>query len=103
MNETTRAERAASSGDERTQRLLGGAAALLFALSLLSGLYAGAAMSGKLAVNPGAALASHLNGMMGAFLLVSFGWTLPMLRYGAAGRRRIALAFVLTSYANWSV
>lgn len=86
-----------------TERLLGKAAALLFLIALLTGLYAGLAMSGKIPVHGGAALASHLNALMGTFLMVSFGWTMPMLRYGDAAKRRLALVFVATSYANWII
>lgn len=84
-------------------RALALAAALLFALALLTGLYAGAAMGGKLHVSGAAALASHLNALMGTFLIVSFGWTLPMLRYGERGKTRLASLFIATSYANWLV
>lgn len=86
-----------------TERLLGASAAALFLLALLTGLYAGGAMTGKLHVDAHAALASHLNALMGTFLLVSYGWTLPMLRYGEVGRRRLAILFIASSLANWAV
>jgi hydroxylaminobenzene mutase len=86
-----------------TERLLGAASATLFLVALLTGLFAGAAMSGHLHVDPHAALAAHLNALMGTFLLGSFGWTLPMLRYGAVGKRRLAWILVASSFANWAV
>lgn len=85
------------------QRTLGFAAAVLMAIGLLTGLYAGLAMSGKIPADGHAALASHLNALMGTFLLVSLGWTLPMLRYGEVGQRRLALVFIVSSYANWII
>jgi hydroxylaminobenzene mutase len=86
-----------------TARRLGQAAAALFLVGLLTGIYAGLAMSGKIPVHGGAALASHLNALMGAFLLVSLGWTLPMLHYGPAGKSRLATVFIATTYANWLI
>jgi len=85
------------------QRMLGRSAALLFLISLLTGIYAGLAMTGKIPVDGHAALASHLNALMGTFLLLGFGWTLPMLRYGEVGQKRLALVFIGTSFANWIV
>ena len=85
------------------QRTLGLAAAVLMAIGLVTGLYAGLAMSGKIPADGHAALASHLNALMGTFLLVSVGWTLPMLRYGAVGQGRLARVFIVASYANWLI
>ena len=50
-----------------------------------------------------AALASHLNALMGTFLLCALGWTLPMLSYGETGKRRIAIVFIVSSFANWLI
>ena len=86
-----------------TERLLAISAAALFLIALVTGIYAGAAMTAKLHVDAHAALASHLNALMGTFLLVSYGWTLPMLRYGDVGKKRIAVLFVASSFANWAV
>jgi (hydroxyamino)benzene mutase len=86
-----------------TERLLGASAAVLFLVALLTGLFAGAAMTGKIPADGHAALAAHLNALMGTFLLVSFAWTLPMLHIGPVGKRRLAVLFVGTSFANWAV
>jgi hypothetical protein len=86
-----------------TERLLGAASASLFLIALLTGLFAGAAMTGHVHADPHTALAAHLNALMGTFLLASFGWTLPMLRYGDVGKRRLALVFIGSSFANWAV
>ena len=85
------------------QRTLGFSAALLFVISLLTGVYAGLAMTGKIPVDGHSALASHLNALMGTFLLLGLGWTLPMLRYGEVGQKRLAFVFIATSFANWIV
>ena len=89
--------------DSTVGRLLGASAAVLFGAGLLTGAYVAAAMTGQLAVNPQAALASHLNALMGTFLLVSVAWSLPMLRYGLAGQRRLAWTFIVACFANWLV
>jgi hydroxylaminobenzene mutase len=85
------------------QRLLGRWAALLTLGGLLTGLFAGAAMTGKVHADGHAALASHLNALMATFLLAAVGWTMPMLSYGEAGRRRLALVFIASSLANWLI
>lgn len=84
-------------------RLMAHAAAWLTLLGLLTGGFVSAAMTGKVPADPHAALASHLNALMGAFLLLGVAWTLPMLRYGATGQRRLAWAFILSNFANWFV
>jgi hydroxylaminobenzene mutase len=94
---------ASQEGELRTKRFLALSAAGLFLISLLTGLYAGGAMTGVFKVNPSTALAAHLGALMGTFLIAAYGWTLPMLRYGDTGRHRLALVFVLTSYANWAI
>ncbi len=84
-------------------RLMAHAAAWLTLLGLLTGGYVSAAMTGKVPADPHIALASHLNALMGAFLLLGVAWTLPMLRYGARGQHRLAWAFIVANFANWSV
>ncbi|MCY1074022.1 hypothetical protein [Archangium lansingense] len=84
-------------------RLMAHAAAWLTLLGLLTGGYVSAAMTGKVPADPQVALASHLNALMGAFLLLGVAWTLPMLRYGATGQNRLAWAFIVANFANWFV
>jgi hydroxylaminobenzene mutase len=78
-------------------RLMAHAAAWLTLLGLLTGGYVSAAMTGKVPADPHMALASHLNALMGAFLLLGVAWTLPMLRYGARGQHRLAWAFIVAA------
>jgi hydroxylaminobenzene mutase len=85
------------------QRTLGRSAAYLFLVALVTGLYAGLAMTGRIHADGHAALASHLNALMATFLLAALGWTMPMLRYGEVGQRRLAWVFIATSFANWLV
>jgi (hydroxyamino)benzene mutase len=85
------------------QRLLGLAAASLMLTSLLTGLYAAAAMTGKIHVDGHNALAAHLTALMCTFLIGTVGWTMPMLRYAETGKRRLALVFIVSSFAAWGI
>ncbi len=88
---------------EPAQRLLGLAAASLTLVALLTGIYAAAAMTGKIHADGHTALASHLSALMGVFLLGTVGWTMPMLNYGDAGKRRLAIVLVVASFSNWLI
>ncbi|WP_239576964.1 hypothetical protein [Archangium primigenium] len=84
-------------------RLMAHAAAWLLLVGLLTGGYVAAAMTGKVPAEPRGALASHLNALMGTFLLLGVAWSLPMLRYGPRGQTRLAWAFIGANFANWAV
>lgn len=84
-------------------RLMAHAAAWLMLVGLLTGGYVSSAMTGKVPADPQMALAAHLNALMGCFFLLGVAWTLPMLRYGAVGQRRLAWAFILANFSNWAV
>jgi hydroxylaminobenzene mutase len=84
-------------------RLLAHAAAWLVLLGLLTGGYVAAAMTGKVPADGAMALASHLNALMGAFLMLGVAWTLPMLSYGPTGQARLAWGFIVANFANWFV
>src|SRR5690242_5606920 len=84
-------------------RVLARGAAWLVVLGLATGGLVAAAMTGKADADAHAMLASHLNALMGAFLMLGVAWTMPMLRYGSIGRRRIAWALVVANFANWAI
>lgn len=84
-------------------RLMAHAAAWLMLVGLLTGGYVSAAMTGKVPADPGMALAAHLNALMGTFFLLGVAWTLPMLRYGPVGQRRLAWAVIVANWANWGI
>ncbi len=65
--------------------------------------YLAGAMTGKLTVDPASALAAHRNALMGTFLLVAVGWTMPMLRYRTQAKHRLAWLFVVPSFSNWGL
>lgn len=86
---------------------LGRAGAWLFFLGLLTGAYAGAALTGVVTLpqphGPRLALASHLNGILGGLWLCAIAWSVPRLRYGEKGLRRLAFAATLSTYGNWII
>lgn len=82
------------------QRVVGASAALLLLLSILSGFYVAAAMTGQLPVNARMALGAHLTGLLGAMVLFAYAWSLPLLRFARSGRMRIAVALVVGNFGN---
>jgi (hydroxyamino)benzene mutase len=88
---------------EDTQTLLARAGAILILLGLLTGGYVSAAMTGALPVDAGAALASHLNAILGGFWIFAVAWSVPRLGYGPAGARRLAWLVIVPNFANWFV
>jgi (hydroxyamino)benzene mutase len=86
-----------------TQTLLARAGAILILLGLLTGGYVSAAMTGALPVDAGAALASHLNAILGGFWIFAVAWSVPRLGYGPTGARRLAWLVIVSNFANWFV
>jgi hydroxylaminobenzene mutase len=84
-------------------RLLALASAWLVLLGFLTGIYVAQAMTGKVPADPKVALASHLNALLGAFLMLGVASTLRLLRYGPVGQKRLAWAFIVSNFANWFV
>jgi (hydroxyamino)benzene mutase len=83
---------------------LGRAGAWLFAFGLLTGLWAGLVLTGKVHVAfPRLALGAHLTAMLGGLWLIALAWSLDFLRYGARGQRRLAWLIGISVWANWSV
>jgi hydroxylaminobenzene mutase len=77
---------------------------VLFLLGMVTGLWAGVALTGKVKVAmPHLALAAHLNALLGGLWLIALSYTLPHLAYGAAGAKRLATATLVPAYGNWLV
>jgi hydroxylaminobenzene mutase len=93
----------ASSPVKEHARFLGRAAAILIVISLLTGFLLAGAMTGKVPADAGAVLAAHLNAMLGAFWILGLAWSLPLLRFGPLGSKRLAWATVIANYANWVI
>jgi hydroxylaminobenzene mutase len=87
---------------EGLRRALVRAGAWLFAVGLLTGLWAGAVLTDKAHVAyPRLALGAHLTAMLGALWLFAVAWSLDLLRYGAQGQRRLAWLIGISVWANW--
>jgi (hydroxyamino)benzene mutase len=91
-------------GTDGLRHLVARAGAWLFAVGLATGLWAGVVLTGAVTVPiPRLALAAHLNGILGGLWLIAVAATLDRLRYGLAGRRRLALAVLVATWANWLI
>ena len=87
--------------DNPIQKRLAMAGALLFLVGMLAGLWAAAALTGRVKVGiPHLALATHLNGLLGGLWLIAVAWTFQFLRYGERGLRRLAFAVAVPAWAN---
>ena len=94
---------ATSSTDDLRHRTAG-AGALLFFLGMITGLWAGAALTDKVKLGiPHLALAAHLNALLGGLWLIAVAVTLPFLSYGDTGKRRLVIATLVPAYGNWLV
>ncbi len=90
--------------DDTLRRRLAQLAALLFALGMVTGLWAGLVLSDKVKVTiPHLALASHLNALLGCFWLLGLSYTVPMLSFGERGKMRLAILTLVPAYGNWFV
>ena len=79
------------------------AAALLMLFSLLTGIFVSAAMTGKVNADAHAALASHLNALLGSLWLIAVTVTIPWLRYSIVGCRRLIVLTIIANVSNWLV
>src|SRR4051812_12928077 len=78
-------------------------AAVLMAVGLLTGIFVSAAMTNKVDADAHAALASHLNALLGCFWMVAVAFSMPMLRYGPTGQLRLAWLATVPNFANWII
>jgi hydroxylaminobenzene mutase len=85
------------------QRKTAAAGAGLLVLAFATGVLLAQAMTKKIDADVHEIVAAHLNAVLGCLWIIALAYTLPMLRYGAVGRRRLVYATVLPAYANWLV
>ena len=91
-------------GTEALRRRLAASGASLFAVGLVTGLWAAVVLTEQVKVAiPRLALAAHLNGILGGLWLVAVAWSLPFMRYGERGQKRLASLVMLATWANWLV
>ena len=84
-------------------RSLAFAAAVLFLLGSFTGIYVSAAMSKKIPVNEGAALASHLNAYLGAFWMLGIAWTYQFSGLSIKSMRLLAVVVSVANFSNWLI
>ena len=78
-------------------------AAILMAIGLLTGVFVSAAMTGKANADAHAALASHLNALLGCFWMIGVAYSMPMLRYGDTGMKRLVWITTIPNFSNWII
>ena len=78
-------------------------AAILMAIGLATGIFVSTAMTGKVNADPHAALASHLNALLGCFWMIGVAYSMPMLRYGEVGLKRLVWLTTIPNFSNWIV
>jgi hydroxylaminobenzene mutase len=90
--------------DDSLQRRLAWAGAWLFAVGMVTGLWAAAVLTEKVTVAiPRLALAAHLNALLGGLWLIAVASTLDLLRYGPTGRLRLAWVVTVPAWGNWLI
>jgi hydroxylaminobenzene mutase len=86
------------------RKRLAAAGATLFAVGMVTGIWAAAALTDTVHVGmPRLALAAHLNGLLGGLWLIAVAWTFEFLSYEARGLRRLSFAVAIPAWANWLV
>lgn len=72
-------------------------------IAFSTGILLAQAQSKKIDADVPEVVAAHLNALLGCLWLVALAATLPWLRFGEVGRKRIVSITVLAAYANWLV
>jgi hydroxylaminobenzene mutase len=90
--------------DGSLQRRLALSGAWLFAIGMVTGVWAAIVITERVTVElPRLALAAHLNALLGGLWLIAVAATLDMLRYGEPGRRRLAWVVIVPAWGNWLI
>jgi (hydroxyamino)benzene mutase len=90
--------------DESLSRRLAWAGAWLFAVGMVTGVWAAIVLTERVVVQlPRLALAAHLNALLGGLWLIAVAATVDMLRYGPIGRGRLAWVVIVPAWGNWLI
>jgi hydroxylaminobenzene mutase len=90
--------------DDSLSRRLAWAGAWLFAVGMVTGLWAAIVLTERVVVQlPRLALAAHLNALLGGLWLIAVAATVDMLRYGPIGRGRLAWVVIVPAWGNWLI
>lgn len=90
-------------GVRTLQRRTCAAGAALLVLAFGTGLLLGLVMTNKLHADVHEIVAAHLNAVLGSLWLIALAYTLPMLRFGPIGMKRLVGATAVAAYMNWLV
>lgn len=86
------------------RKRLAAAGATLFAVGMLTGIWAAAALTDKVHIPvPRLALIAHLNALLGGLWLIAVAWTFEFLSYDTRGLSRLSFAVTIPAWANWLV
>ena len=85
------------------ERRLIKSAALLLLLALLTGFYISAAAMKLIDADMNMALASHLNGLLGAFWLLGLAYSLRYCHGSEQQLSRVAALIIIANYSNWLI
>ena len=83
------------------QRLIARIAAALLIAGLVTGFALGGVMVGRVHADARVIAGAHVSAFLGTAILCAYAWTLPLLQYGAWGRRMLTTTFVVFCVANW--
>ncbi len=85
------------------QRRTAGLGAGLLVIAFATGGLLAAAMTKRVDADVHEIVAAHENAILGALWLIALALTLPLVPFGAVGRRRLVWATVVPAYANWLI
>ncbi len=85
----------------KPQKTLALYGAILFAVGLAFGVWAGMGLSGMVSLRlPRLSLATHLNGLLGGLWLIAVASTFPHLKYGKIQLTRLSFLVGIPAFAN---
>lgn len=90
-------------GVHTLQRKTAAAGAALLVLAFGTGILLGLAMTNKVSADVHEIVAAHLNAVLGCLWLIALAYTLPMLRFGQVGMKRLVSTTVVAAYMNWLI
>lgn len=90
-------------GVRTLQRKTAAAGAALLVLAFATGVLLGLVMTNKVGADVHEIVAAHLNAVLGSLWLIALAYTLPMLRFGQVGMKRLVRVTVVPAYMNWLI
>ncbi|MEP0987136.1 hypothetical protein [Ekhidna sp.] len=85
----------------QNDKVIARSAAVLFLLGLLTGIYVTFVATDQIDGNLGASVAAHLNGIIGALIILSLHLILRIIKFGHLYKVNMIRLFILANYSNW--